>query len=370
MKAAESPSAVPVPPWLARALARRSGGSGFLAFDLVIDAALYSSEGGYYATLPSPLGPSGDFYTAPNVDSIFGATVARRILTEFDRLGRPAGFTVAELGPGDGTLARDVALALDQLGARHQWEYVLVDRPSVARDAAEERLRGAASPDVFKIGTSPSLGELGPFYGIVIGNELLDALPFRRFRRRAGVWEELGVRFGGDAVEPAASTTFRTVPGPGLPHEAEEGAIVEVNTLAEALVREVGDHLARGSAIFLDYGDDEAALLRTRPRGTWTAFVDHRVVDDPLAHLGGADLSVFVNFTRLRAAASRAGLRETAFRPQRAALADWGIEAARASALDRATSDEERVRLQLATKKLLFGFEHFWAWELTAPGAG
>jgi SAM-dependent MidA family methyltransferase len=361
------PAAVSVPPWLARALERRANARGFVAFDGLVDASLYSPGGGYYATPPSPLGTAGDFYTAPHVHPVFGATLARRIMAEYDRLGRPSEFGVAELGPGDGTLARDIVTTLADLDGPRDLVYYLIDRPSPLLELALEAVRSAAARSGISLRTSPSLGALGPFSGVVVANELLDALPFRRFRRTGAAWEELGVRIVGDAVEPASYPTPGPVPTTPLPVDAEDGVIVEINTMAEALVREVGDHLVRGAAVFLDYGEVESALLQTRPRGTWTAIADHRVIDDPLSRLGTADQSVFVNLTRLRWAAARAGLVELALRPQREALVEWGLTAAQDDALARTTSDEAQVRVRLGVKKLLFGFERFWAWELAAP---
>jgi SAM-dependent MidA family methyltransferase len=359
---------VEIPGWLVDQLARRAEPGRFLPFDVLIDAVLYDPEGGYYATAPSPLGTGGDFYTAPQVDPMFGAALARRIVSEFERLGRPDDFAVAELGPGDGTLARDVALALEELDAPRGWPYYLIDRSAALREVALERVRAEAPRGVFRVDTTSSLGNVGPIRGLVVSNELLDALPFRRFRRRGPEWEELGVRLVGTSLEPAADPTPPLVPTTGLPGSAEAGTIVELNTVAEALVREVADHLSAGSALFLDYGADESELVRTRPRGTWTAFADHRVVDDPLAAIATADQSVFVNFTRMRTAAKRAGLVETSFRPQREALVDWGLEAAKDLAASNAGSEEEKLRLHLASKQLLFGFEQFWAWELAPPG--
>jgi SAM-dependent MidA family methyltransferase len=359
---------VEIPRWLVDQLARRAEPGRFLPFDVLIDAVLYDPDGGYYATAPSPLGTSGDFYTAPQVDPMFGAALARRILTEFERLGRPDDFVVAELGPGDGTLARDVALALEELDAPRGWPYYLIDRSAALREVALERVRAEAPRGVVRVETTSSLGNVGPVRGLVVSNELLDALPFRRFRRRGAEWEELGVRLAGTSLEPAALPKPPPVPTTELPSSADDGTIVELNTVAEALVREVADHLSAGSALFLDYGADESELLRTRPRGTWTAFAEHRVVDDPLAAIATADQSVFVNFTRMRAAAKRAGLVETSFRPQREALVDWGLEAAKNLAASGTDSEEEKVRLHLASKQLLFGFEQFRAWELAPPG--
>ncbi|MCI4344847.1 MAG: SAM-dependent methyltransferase [Thermoplasmata archaeon] len=369
-EASDLGSAVAIPPWLVDQLGRRAEPGRFLPFDVLIDAVLYDPQGGYYASAPSPLGPEGDFYTAPQVDPMFGSALARRILAEFDRLGRPDDFVVAELGPGDGTLARDVAAALDGLEAPRGWPYYLIDRSVSLREVALARVRAEAPRGVVKVEATSSLGNLGPIRGLVFSNELLDALPFRRFRRRGEGWEELGVRLAGDSLVPVADPRTPRVPTSGLPASAEEGTILELNTVAEALVREVADHLGNGSALFVDFGAEETELVRTRPRGTWTAFAEHRVVNDPLAALATADQSVFVNFSRLRAAAKQAGLVERSFRPQREALVDWGLEGAKLDATSNAESEEEKVRLHLASKQLLFGFEQFWAWELHPPERG
>ena len=95
--------------------------------------------------------------------------------------------------------------------------------------------------------------------------------------------------------------------------------------MAEAIVRDVADHLVEGLFLAIDYGMDQSELVVAHPTGTLAAVARHRSVPDPTAAPGRSDLSVFVNFTRVRAAARAAGLREVAFRSQAMALADWGF---------------------------------------------
>src|SRR5208283_6157400 len=110
--------------------------------------------------------------------------------------------------------------------------------------------------------------------------------------------------------------------------------------------------------------DGRIRAVTAHRSGTLTAVRRHRFVDDPFAEPGTSDLSVFVNFTRVRAAAARAGLREVAFRRQAEALGEWGFPRLLEEAIRAAPSTEAEVRTRLAAKNLLFGFERFCALEL------
>jgi SAM-dependent MidA family methyltransferase len=113
---------------------------------------------------------------------------------------------------------------------------------------------------------------------------------------------------------------------------------------------------------------EESELLVAHPFGTLAAVRRHENVDDPFEEPGACDLSVFVNFTRIRAAAATAGFRELAFRSQAEALGAWGYPALLEEAVRSAPSAEAEVRLRLASKNLLFGFERFCALELAPSG--
>ncbi|MFY9717832.1 MAG: SAM-dependent methyltransferase, partial [Thermoplasmata archaeon] len=205
--------------------------------------------------------------------------------------------------------------------------------------------------------------------GVVIANELIDAMPARRLQWNGARWNELGVRVAHDRVEPAEAPRPDAVPPPPLPERPEPGTIVEFSSSGEALVREVADHLTAGAFLLIDYGMSQAELLAAHPRGTLEAIRRHRSVADPLSAPGETDLSVFVNFDRLRAAAKAAGWIELAYRSQAQALEAWGFPEQFQEALTRTRSSEDEVRLRLAAKSLLFGFERFRVLEL-APPAG
>lgn len=347
---------------LLRALRDAAGGDGFLPFDRYLEIVLYAPGLGYYARPGLSRGRGGDYYTATHVHPLFGRTLARRALEEFARCGRPPSFRIVDAGAGDGTLAADLAAELARAPSGPLPEIVLLEALPGLLEAVAPRVAEAGGGRV-EVRIGRSLAEEAPFAGVVIANELLDALPFRRLVRRGDAWLEQGVLVGPLGPRFEEHPSGRRVPGEPLP-EAPDGTVVELSEAAEGWLRELADALVRGAALLLDYGDEEAQLLRRFPLGSLQGIRSHRVRDDPLADPGEADLSAFVNFSRVRAASRRAGLRELAFSSQAEALGRWGFEAVRDAALASAGSAEEEVRIRLAAKKLLFGFENFRALEL------
>ena len=339
---------------------------GFVPFDRFMELALYADDVGYYRRAVSPFGPGGDYYTAPRVHPLFGRTIGHYLASVRERLRPGPVFRIVELGPGDGALAKEIVGSFAR--AEDEVEYVLVERSERLGAAALASVEPLARARSIRVRRIEALGELGPFEGVVIANELLDAQPARRYRWTGAQWNELGVRLEGDAVRFAELTRTRPIPGPPLPQPEEPGTVMEIAPAAEALVREVADHMVRGRAIFLDYGRDEESLWRGHPHGTLASLQGHRFVHDPLELPGTRDLSTFVNFTRVRASARAAGLEEVGYGSQAEALGRWGFQAAFEEALRTAGSSEDEVRLRLAAKNLLFGFEGFRVLELAILG--
>ena len=337
------------------ALRRRAEPDGFVPNDRFMEVALYAASVGYYARARSPFGPGGDFYTAPRVGPLYARTLAARV-AEIDRaLGRRRPFAVVDLGAGDGLLLRGLAEALPT-----DLDLVAVDRSPARREES------ASSPRIRAVG---SFAELGPCRGVVVAHELLDAQPARRLRWDGDRWEELGVLLGPEGWSPAARPAGTSVPGSPVPELRREdaGRVVELAPAAEAIVREVADHLGEGVLIVVDYGAEGAELRAAHPHGTFEAVRGHRAGRSPLAAVGASDLSTFVDFSRVREAARRAGWVELAYRGQAEALGAWGFESELRRTLAAATGAEEEVRLRLAAKNLLFGFGTFRVLELATP---
>lgn len=345
---------------------------GFVAFDRFMDVALYGAGVGFYAGDASPFGRTGDYYTAAHVTPLFGRALARRIRAAAASRREGGPFRVMEIGPGDGALAETIVAALgDDPELKDRIEYILVDRSPTLSALALERVASISRSTRIPVRAAGGIGTDGPFRGVVIANEVLDAQPARRLRWTGTRWEETGVRVTDTGLVPATSPLDRTVPGPELPRPTDAGTILEVSPRAEGIVREVADHLVAGRFIVLDYGMDESELLLAHPSGTLASVRRHRNVADPYSEPGRSDLSVFVNFTRVRDAARRSGLTEATFTRQAEALGTWGFPELLEEALRSVPSAEEAVRVRLAAKNLLFGFDRFYALELAAgEGAG
>ncbi|MGA7860893.1 MAG: SAM-dependent methyltransferase [Thermoplasmata archaeon] len=363
----ETPLDRSVDPVLRRRLRAAADEEGFLPFDRFMEISLYDPGRGFYDRATTRLGREGDFYTAPHVHGLFGATLAEHFRQIRRTEGSPSWFPIVEVGPGDGTLAGDIRAALRRPPAEAAgWEYILVERSAALRAAIEARL-GRAEPGEIPWRFAPSLGSAGPLRGIVLANELLDAFPFRRLLKTDGGWAELGV------IVPPEGPVRSEVRGPGrtdmpadLPTDAPAGTVLEVSLTMEAWIRELADHLAAGRAVLIDYGVEQEALLSRGGTGTMEAIREHRSVD-PLSRPGTADISAWVNFTRVRRAAEVAGLQETFYGPLSEALMAWGLDDVRAQ-LETGADPVEAVKLRLAQKSFLFGFGSFKVLELSPRG--
>jgi SAM-dependent MidA family methyltransferase len=352
-------------------LRRSADPDGFVPFDRFMEVALYGEGVGFYTRPESPFGPEGDYYTAAHASPLFGRAVAERVRSVVSETPTGPPFRVLEVGPGDGALGESLLRGLaDDPAVRKRVEYVLVDRSPALSVRAYERLSSVGPSVGIPVKAAGSVGADGPFTGMVLANEVLDAQPARRLLWDGEMWQDVGVRLTGDGFVPATAPRDRPVPAPELPRAPAFGTIVEVCPMAEALVREVADHLVSGRFLVLDYGMEESELVVAHPSGTLAAVRRHRFVDDPFEEPGTCDLSVFVNFTRIRAVAAIAGLREVSFWRQAEALGEWGFPRLFEEAIRSAPSTEAEVRIRLAAKNLLFGFERFHALELAPPERG
>lgn len=348
---------------LERALQGSADPDGFLPFDRFMEIALYAPGLGYYDRPASPIGVSGDFFTAPQLHPVFAATLGAHIVQRLTELPADGPLRVVELGPGNGELTEGIVreIARSPLADRGL-DYLLVERSDARAHSALARARGALDGRGPLIRRTPSLGAEGPFEGVVVAHEFWDAQPARRFRSAAPGWDELGTRWQAGRFEEAARPLPPAEWPAGLPTDAEEGLVVEVAPQAEGSVRSVADHLVRGRAIFIDYGGEQSEILHTHRFGTLTAIRGHRVLPFPLEDPGEVDLSTYVNFSRIRAAAQRSGLRLVSDRTQAEVLVEWGLEEVKRR-WEAAADAESALRLHLAVKNLLFGFPHFRALE-------
>ena len=277
---------------------------GPISFAEFMDLALYG-EGGFYDD--PPVGRDGDFVTSPHVHWWFAYALARALGELQHELGDPSPARIVEVGAGDGTLARTV---LDVIGDAGPVDYIAVER---ARGAIA-RLHGL--PNVI---VATSLAEIAPVReATLFANELLDNLPFRRFRRTGDAIVEVRVDAAGDSfVEIETPTDAESRADVGDIAHGDERI---VPTGAFAFVDELARSLERSYALLIDYAEADVA-----PTDRVHGYRDHRVVDDVLTDAGATDITAGVDIDAVAGRAVAGGLDVLGRVSQREALLALGF---------------------------------------------
>jgi NADH dehydrogenase [ubiquinone] 1 alpha subcomplex assembly factor 7 len=247
---------------------------------------------GYYTTR-EPFGTKGDFTTAPEISQMFGELFGLALAQAWVDRGSPAPFTLAEPGPGRGTLMADALRATRAVPGFHAAARVtLVEASPRLRERQEATLAGFAPVWVDRMEDLPD----APLF--LIGNEFLDALPIRQFQRGPEGWQERLIGLRGNRLAFGLSAPLPAVPDTPAFRDAAPGTLVEDNLPARRAVAEVAARIARagGVAFWIDYGGWRSA--GDTLQALWT-----HAPDDPLAHPGAADLTAHVDFEPLAALA-------------------------------------------------------------------
>jgi SAM-dependent MidA family methyltransferase len=312
-----------------------------------MDLALYEPGLGYYARAAQRSGRAGDFFTSVDVGAAFGHLLAVQIAEMAGAID--GAFDLVEAGAGNGRLSADILRALRVLDPAllERTRLHLVEASAAARSAQAEVLGDCAR---YLRSSSADLPDR--FAGVLIANELLDALPTHQVVMRADGLREVYVAADGDAlttVEGPLSTPDLERYLAALPVKLAPGWRAEVNLKALDWIRDVARRLERGFAILIDYGHDAEQLYSvTHSAGTLTTYSRHRaaVAGDPgwLSDPGGQDITAHVDFTSVRTAAAAGGLQTIGFMDQTYFV--MGILASGAPGLDSPKS-------RLALKTLL-----------------
>lgn len=296
---------------LARILIERIRETGPITVADYMTECLLHPVHGYYTTR-DPFGTAGDFTTAPEISQMFGELLGLALAQAWLDRGSPAPFTLAEPGPGRGTLMADILRATRGVPGFHAAARVtLVEASPRLRAVQAATLSGNAPIWVDRIEDLPQ----APLF--LIANEFLDALPIRQFLQGPQGWQERLVGLRDGALTFGLSAPLPQVPETPAFRHAPDGALVEDNLPARLAVAEVATRLARhgGVVYWIDYGG-------WRSQGdTLQALRQHRP-DDPLAHPGKADLTAHVDFEPLAALAPA-----FAYDTQGAVLTRLGIDA-------------------------------------------
>jgi SAM-dependent MidA family methyltransferase len=302
---------------------RRDGPMPFARF---MELALYDPDGGYYRGPAARPGRAGDFVTAPELHPIFGASLATAIGEIWERLGRPDPFVIREHGAGEGTLAVAILDAIDDPAFARALRYGAVEVDERRLDALRSRLAAAGHADRLDEGMD------GRFDGVVLANEVLDALPTRRVRVRGGRLHELAVDVGPDGgfveVEVAPTTPALAERLSAEVIELVEGQTAEVCLGIDDWIATAAAPLRRGALLVIDYGAPASELYDPvrRRDGTLRAYARQQVHADPYRHVGRQDLTAHVDVTAVERAAHAAGLATIGITTQAEALVGLGIE--------------------------------------------
>jgi len=310
---------------LIRERIRAAGGA--VTFESFMESALYAPGYGYYSAGAAKIGATGDFVTAPEVSDLFGRCVARQCAQVLSETGGG----ILELGAGTGRLAATLLETLSELGA-------LPDRYAILEVSADLADRQRAHLQKLPVALRERVVWLDrlpdeTLRGVILANEVLDALPFNRIALRDGAMRELGVTLEGDGFaecerEPsdellrAWSSVAAELPVP-LP----DGYRSELCQRVEPWIAGVGECLERGLFLLFDYGLPRSQYYHPdRVDGTLRCHFKQRAHDDPFVNVGVQDITAWVDFTRVAEGAVAANLDVLGFVTQAAFLLATGIE--------------------------------------------
>ena len=273
---------------------------GWLGFDRFMALALYAPGLGYYANHLRKFGltpeSGSDFATAPEMSPHFGRSLANQVAEALQVTGTDE---VWEFGAGSGALALQLLTHLGDAVKR----YTIVDLSGSLRARQQETLHAHAHQVQWVDALPEQLS------GVVVGNEVLDAMPVQLLVRLGGVWHERGVVSQGEAFGWADRPTDLRPP---LEIDGEHDYLTEIHPQSEAFIASLAERLRTGrggAAFFLDYGFPEAEYYHPqRHMGTLMCHQLHQADDQPLEQIGRKDITAHVNFTAMALAAQNAGL--------------------------------------------------------------
>ncbi|MBP0600700.1 class I SAM-dependent methyltransferase [Herbaspirillum sp. LeCh32-8] len=296
---------------------------GWISFERYMELALYAPQVGYYSGGSAKLGKDGDFTTAPEISPLFGATLAH-LATELINESEALANVFLEFGAGTGKLALDILTELKSRGQLPK-KYFIVEISAQLRARQKETL-GEFAVLVEWLDALPE-----SFSGVVVGNEVLDAMPVRLAVKSAQGWLERGV-----AVDAAGNFRYEDRAVDGLPvaqipeaDELPEAYVTELAPVATGFMRTLARMVAGGSgavAILPDYGFPAAEYyLHDRSAGTLMCHYRHHSHDDPFWWPGLQDITAHVDFTAMAIAAVEEGAEVLAYTSQGAFLLNAGI---------------------------------------------
>ncbi|MGV6809290.1 MAG: class I SAM-dependent methyltransferase [bacterium] len=344
---------------------------GSIPFQDYMASALYAAGLGYYVAGAHKIGGAGDFVTAPEISPLFSQCVAyqcEQILQTLAQQGAPA--DMLELGAGLGTMAADILLQLERLDCLPQ-RYFILDLSPELKQRQYQTLQAKAPHLLARVRWLSHLPE--DFRGIIVGNEVLDAMPIRLFHWQNNQLSEWHVRLATRTSRDNPTLTSPFVLQKKPPSEPLQQAILpmaealqwsvhfpenlpytsEINTQLAAWFKSIARSLQQGVLLLVDYGYTRREYyLPERNNGTLLCHYRHHVHDDPLLYCGLQDITSSVDFTAVAECASEMGLELAGFTTQAAFLSQTNLEQLFVDALNAHPEQQYALAKQVRTLSL------------------
>ena len=324
---------------------------GWISFEDFFDFVMYKPGLGYYSAGAKKLGASGDFTTSPEISMLFGKTVSNQVLALLNNFESPS---IIEIGAGSGRLAYDIITNL--INSKIDFDkYYILEVSADFRERQKQELSLLPDEAFEKVIWLDSILE-APVEGIVIGNEVIDALPFKRFTVVDHKIQEIGVTMKNDQLTESTRDASKTLAEEvrliekALNRDFEQNYTSEIRLNIGQWLKAISSMLKSGALLFIDYGySRQEYYAEDRKNGSMICHYRNTAHENPFLNLGVQDISASVEFTLLAEKALEEHLEVGLFTSQ----SDFLINGNILGELDKIEDDTLRMGLTQEIKQLL-----------------
>jgi SAM-dependent MidA family methyltransferase len=302
--------------------------AGSISFEQYMLTVLYEPGLGYYSAGSRKFGTEGDFVTAPEISSLFSKCLAYQCAQILNDLGSA---DILELGAGTGIMARDILIELEKLDLLPD-SYFILEVSADLKQRQQELLKESIPHLVERIFWLDSIPEQS-FNGVILANEVLDALVVRRFKKESGAYKELKVGFNDseliwleEIADSELESKLKQLESE-LSEPFPDGYVSEINTHTKEWLQGLESVLQRGVMLFIDYGYSKQEYYHSsKIDGSLLCHYRHHVHPDPFLYPGLQDITASANFTDVAEAADSLGLHVSGYTNQAYFLFGCGLE--------------------------------------------
>ena len=324
---------------------------GWISFEEFIDFVMYKPGLGYYSAGAEKIGHSGDFTTAPEISKLFGMALANQMTPILDHYQSPS---IIEIGAGTGKLAFDIMTQLNDYQVNFDRYYIL-ELSADLKQRQQSMLSHLPTKTLNKIVWLDSI-PMDSIDGVIIANEVIDALPFTRFKTQNGQVYELGISFEDNQLieQPRLADEILSNTVDSIAKEIgmtfQDGYTSEIRINFGSWFRTIESMLSSGSIFFVDYGYARQEYYdEERTNGSMICHYRNVAHEDPLSNLGIQDISASVDFSQLADVALQRNIEVGFFTSQ----ADFLINAEILGVIESVIDEGLKMRLTQEVKQLL-----------------